>query len=74
MTEMHCVVCGKLTAKLEKGSSKSPQAVMLCGKCYSGVGSNNKPIADIFGDVSKNMFKGDDMDTVNMFKNIFGMK
>ena len=74
MKSIYCVNCGKLTAKLETGSTIHPQAVMLCTTCYRGDGKDRDPIAEMLSGASTNMFKDGDMDTVNMFRDIFGMK
>jgi hypothetical protein len=66
MKAIYCANCGILTAKLEKGSTIHPKAVMLCSACYRGDKKDRDPIEDLLSN--------GDMDTVNMFKNIFGMK
>jgi len=66
MKAIYCANCGILTAKLEKGSTIDPKAVMLCSACYRGDKKDRDPIEDLLSN--------GDMDTVNMFKNIFGMK
>jgi hypothetical protein len=66
MKEIYCNNCGVLTAKLSTGSMFHPKAVMLCSDCYRGDSKDHNPVEDMLSDA--------DMDTVNMFKNIFGMK
>ena len=74
MKAIYCANCGILTAKLEKGSTIHPKAVMLCSACYRGDKKDRDPIEDMLSGASDNLFRDGDMDTVNMFKNIFGMK
>lgn len=62
MKKLYCSICGCLTAKLEKGSSVHPKAIMICGNCNDdGTDSNN---TETMGD----------SESLDFLKNMFGFK
>lgn len=68
MKSIYCDKCGVLTAKLEKGSSIHPKAIMLCGNCNSNVDdsdlySSSYDDSSIFGD-----------DSLDFLKSMMGLK
>jgi hypothetical protein len=70
MRNVYCENCGILTAKLEKGSSIHPKAVMLCDGCYE-VMKPVKSTPNPFDKYDSGMFGEKGMDYL---KSMFGMK
>lgn len=70
MRNVYCENCGILTAKLEKGSSIHPKAVMLCDGCYE-VTKPVKSTSNPFDKFDSSMFGEQGVDYL---KSMFGMK